>query len=120
MIDSLVGLMRPQLSSLPPAARLSSRPVTPLSRRTVWTASLRTRPLCSELSRPALSVGRDSTPQKRWITLAYIQRMKDAEKEWKGFAEEIKKGNRISFVEHLEQRKLLNDVVGYVRSYLVC
>lgn len=46
--------------------------------------------------------------------------MKDAEKEWKGFAEEIKKGNRISFVEHLEQRKLLNDVVGYVRFYLAC
>lgn len=46
--------------------------------------------------------------------------MKDAEKEWQGFAAEIKKGNRISFVEHLEQRELLNDVVGCVRSNPVC
>lgn len=118
MIGSLVGLMRPQIASLPPAARLSSRPITPLLRRTVWTTS-RTRPLCSELSRSALSAVRDNTPQKRWITQAYVQRMKDAEKEWKGFAEQIKKGDRISFVEHLEQRQLLNDVVGCVKTILL-
>lgn len=46
--------------------------------------------------------------------------MKDAEKEWTGFAEQIKKGDRISFVEHLEQRELLNDVVGCVRTSPVC
>ncbi|KAL5342808.1 hypothetical protein BJX70DRAFT_270946 [Aspergillus crustosus] len=50
--------------------------------------------------------------QKRWITMAYRQRMEDAKKEWAGFAEEIKAGKRKNFAEHLEERGLLHDVVG--------
>lgn len=38
--------------------------------------------------------------------------MKDAEKQWKEWAQEIKAGKRLSFVQHLEQRELLHDVVG--------
>jgi hypothetical protein len=40
--------------------------------------------------------------------------MADAKKEWAGFAEEIKAGKRKSFAQHLEERGLLHDVVGYV------
>lgn len=40
--------------------------------------------------------------------------MKDAEKEWQEFAKEINAGKRLSFVQHLEQRELLHDVVGCV------
>lgn len=116
-----LGAMRPQVSSLPPAARLLARPVIPPCPRTVCgvrnyaqTASARTRSLYSELSRPALSLDNARPVQKRWITQAYIQRMKDAEKEWQDTAKEIKAGKKKSFVEHLEERGLLHDVVGYV------
>lgn len=40
--------------------------------------------------------------------------MKDGEKEWAGFAKEIKAGNRKNFAQHLEERGLIHDVVGYV------
>jgi hypothetical protein len=43
--------------------------------------------------------------------------MSDAKKEWAGFAEEIKAGKRKSFAQHLEERGLLHDVVGYVHIY---
>ncbi|PYH47364.1 tyrosine--tRNA ligase MSY1 [Aspergillus saccharolyticus JOP 1030-1] len=52
------------------------------------------------------------TDQKRWITQKYKQRMKDAEQEWSLFAQQIKEGKRKSFVQHLEDRGLLHDVVG--------
>lgn len=57
--------------------------------------------------------------QRRWITEAYIQRMKDAEKQWKEWAGEIKAGKRLSFVQHLEQRELLHDVVGCVGNAII-
>jgi tyrosyl-tRNA synthetase len=38
--------------------------------------------------------------------------MKEAEKEWSEFADEIKAGKRKSFVEHLEERGLIHQVVG--------
>lgn len=50
--------------------------------------------------------------QKRWITQNYILRLKDAEVQWKQFAAEIRAGKRKSFVEHLEERGLINQVVG--------
>lgn len=116
----LIGLMRPQLLSLPPWARLCSRPISPQpqlgtasgGRNSVWTASLRRSPLCADVRRMPLSVGGGHIQQRRGITQAYIQRMKDAEAEWKRHAEEIKAGKRISFAQHLEQRGLLHDVVG--------
>ena len=118
--------MRPQVSSLPPAARLLARPVVPPCPRTVCgvrnyaqTTSARTGSLYSELSRPALSLDNRRSVQKRWITQAYIQRMKDAEKEWQETAKEITAGKKKSFVEHLEERGLLHDVVGYVEFVLV-
>lgn len=40
--------------------------------------------------------------------------MKDGEKEWAGFAKEIKAGDRKNFAQHLEERGLIHDVVGYV------
>lgn len=50
--------------------------------------------------------------QTRWITEAYIQRQKDMQKQWAKFAEEIRAGKRKSFVDVLEERELLHDVVG--------
>jgi tyrosyl-tRNA synthetase len=38
--------------------------------------------------------------------------MKEAEEEWAEFAKQIKAGKRKSFVEHLEERGLIHDVVG--------
>lgn len=52
--------------------------------------------------------------QKRWITQKWLQKMKDAEEEWAGFAREIKAGKRLNFVQHLGQRGLIHDVVGCV------
>lgn len=57
--------------------------------------------------------------QKRWITQAYLQRQRDAEKQWAEFAKEIKEGKRKSFVEHLEERELIYQVVGFVDSTLL-
>ncbi|KAJ9401929.1 hypothetical protein DTO282F9_1219 [Paecilomyces variotii] len=50
--------------------------------------------------------------QTRWITEAYIQRQKDMEKQWAEYAKEIRAGKRKSFVDVLEERELLHDVVG--------
>lgn len=50
--------------------------------------------------------------QKRWITQAYLARQDEGRKQWAKHAEEIKQGQRKSFVEHLEERGLIHDVVG--------
>jgi tyrosyl-tRNA synthetase len=55
---------------------------------------------------------KNQKPQKRWITQQHLRRKAEAEEEWKGFAEEIKAGKRKSFVEHLEERGLIYQVVG--------
>ncbi|KAJ5498131.1 Raffinose synthase [Penicillium expansum] len=71
-------------------------------------------PLRGDSNRPVLSASQSGTcfQQQRWITQKYIQRMKDGEKEWAGFAKEIKAGNRKNFAQHLEERGLIHDVVG--------
>lgn len=38
--------------------------------------------------------------------------MKDAKEQWNGFAEEIRAGKRKAFLDHLEERGLVNQVVG--------
>ncbi|KAL3466027.1 hypothetical protein BJX64DRAFT_251518, partial [Aspergillus heterothallicus] len=50
--------------------------------------------------------------QKRWITQQHLQRMEEAKQEWAATAEKIKKGEKMSFLEHLESRGLVKDVVG--------
>ncbi|KGQ01582.1 hypothetical protein PAAG_11710 [Paracoccidioides lutzii Pb01] len=50
--------------------------------------------------------------QTRNITQKHILRMREAEETWKGYAEEIKAGNRKSFLELMEERGLVNKVVG--------
>jgi tyrosyl-tRNA synthetase len=40
--------------------------------------------------------------------------MKEAEEQWQGFAEEIRAGKRKAFLDHLEERGLVNQVVGSV------
>jgi tyrosyl-tRNA synthetase len=49
---------------------------------------------------------------RRWITQKHIQKVKGGEEQWAQFAAEIKAGKRKSFVEHLEERGLVHDVVG--------
>ncbi|KAJ5201886.1 Tyrosine--tRNA ligase [Penicillium cinerascens] len=67
-----------------------------------------------ETRRPILSSQRSesTSQQKKSITQAYIQRMKDGKKEWAAHAEEIKAGKRKNFAAHLEERGLIHDVVG--------
>lgn len=52
--------------------------------------------------------------QKRGITQQNVRRMKEAEEQWQGFAEEIRAGKRKAFLDHLEERGLVNQVVGSV------
>ncbi|KAK2792355.1 tyrosyl-tRNA synthetase [Onygenales sp. PD_10] len=50
--------------------------------------------------------------QKRSITQQHKRRMREAEDQWKMQAEEIKAGKRKSFLESMEERGLVNNVVG--------
>ncbi|EER45183.1 tyrosyl-tRNA synthetase [Histoplasma capsulatum var. duboisii H88] len=50
--------------------------------------------------------------QKRNITMQHIRRMREGEEAWKNFAEEIKAGTRKSFLELMEERGLVNAVIG--------
>ncbi|CAG8418388.1 unnamed protein product [Penicillium salamii] len=69
-------------------------------------------PLRANTNRPTLSKACTCFQQQRWITQKYVQRMKDGEQEWAGFAKQIKAGNRLNFAQHLEERGLIHDVVG--------
>lgn len=116
----LFGPMRPNPESLPRAGRLHA-PV-PLLRgcgcppylRTANT--LRTKLLHTKAHRPSLPFqpGQTGSGQKRWITQQHIQRMEEARLDWLRRAKEIKDGKRQSFIEHLESRGLIHDVVGCV------
>lgn len=113
--------MRPHLGALPSSARLRMSNFAQ-GGRTVYRACnyARTAELVNTgLIRPTglhpflgSSVIGSGGQQKRWITQNYIRRTKEAEQEWSQFAEEIKAGKRQSFVEHLEERGLIHDVVG--------
>ncbi|PGH14699.1 tyrosine-tRNA ligase [Helicocarpus griseus UAMH5409] len=50
--------------------------------------------------------------QRRNITQQHIRRMREAEQTWKGYAEEIKAGQRKSFLELMEERGYVKQVVG--------
>ncbi|KAI9662682.1 MAG: tyrosyl-tRNA synthetase [Alyxoria varia] len=50
--------------------------------------------------------------QQRRITQGFLQKKKDAEEQWKGFAKEIRAGQRKSMLDILEERCLVNDVAG--------
>ncbi|EED20413.1 tyrosyl-tRNA synthetase, mitochondrial precursor (tyrosine--tRNA ligase) (tyrrs) [Talaromyces stipitatus ATCC 10500] len=65
--------------------------------------------------RPTVNASLDielAISQKRCITQQNIRRQKEAEIQWKGFAEEIRAGKRKAFLDHLEERELVNQVVG--------
>ncbi|RDW81384.1 tyrosine--tRNA ligase MSY1 [Aspergillus mulundensis] len=111
--------MRPRPFSLPWAAHLRSpvaarRPVYGARQyaRTAEVLSTNTfrfdnaRPTTAKLS-PEIKAG-----QKRWITKKWLAREEEGRKEWAFLAEQIKEGKRKSFVEHLEDRGLIHDVVG--------
>ena len=68
----------------------------------------------SSSSRPMLRypVTQIASDQRRWISRSYLQKQKDAAKEWDDFADEIEAGKRKNFAQHLEERGLLHDVVG--------
>ncbi|KAF9888784.1 tyrosyl-tRNA synthetase [Aspergillus nanangensis] len=113
--------MRPRLGAVPPARLhgITTRSVfSRLARgnhnyaRT--TDALRSSFLLSSENRPSLTTTPIVTglPTRRWITQQWQRRTKEAEEEWSRFASQIKAGERKSFVEHLEERGLLHDVVG--------
>lgn len=100
--------MRPRSALLPAATCRNSR---------LCAASSFARTTPGRPTLPLPRIGANSQ-QQRCITQQYIRRMKDAEKEWAGFAEEIKAGKRKSFTAHLEERGLIHDVVGYGFNHL--
>lgn len=114
--------MRPRLEALPRKARLRA-PITLISTRAAHGS--RTYPQTTEALRlkdsltaqgkrpiPSTPIFTTNLEAKRWITQQHQRRMKEAEQEWSGYAKEIEAGTRKSFVEHLEERGLLHDVVG--------
>lgn len=110
------GPMRPQSASLARATCHSPRIPrrTPCGARS-FVGVTQITPLHCETRRPLIYCPQPevASRQKRCITQAYIQRMKDGEKEWARHAEEIKAGKRKNFAAHLEERGLIHDVVGY-------
>ena len=116
------GPMRPQAT---PLARATCRNPRILRRAPCgargFAAVTQTTLLHIETRRPTLSSQRSesSSQQKKCITQAYIQRMKDGKKEWAEHAEEIRAGKRKNFAAHLEERGLIHDVVGYVSHSFV-
>ncbi|KAL4782473.1 hypothetical protein BJX76DRAFT_332656 [Aspergillus varians] len=114
--------MRPYLLLSPCAAQFRAPAAIRRFPRSIYGARqytrtaeiLSTNTLRSHDSRPTSTnfISSIHGEQKRWITRAYEQRMEDAKSEWADFAQEIKEGKRKSFVEHLEERGLLHDVVG--------
>lgn len=124
--------MRPPPGSLPRAASLRNpSSIAPCPRAaTAGTAACRHYRIATidnaRLSRhPCFHTGKYRPPsllpfshtprtQRRCITQQHIARTKNAEKEWATFAEEIKAGKRKDFAQHLEDRGLLHDVVGWV------
>ncbi|KAL4804301.1 hypothetical protein BDV18DRAFT_142915 [Aspergillus unguis] len=113
--------MRPRPCFLPSTAQLRASAVRRIPRSTCGarqytrtTAILNSNTFQLDKSRPT-STRRTiefQPTQKRCITQQYLRRMEEAKKEWAGFAQEIKKGERKSFIQHLEDRELLNDTIG--------
>lgn len=102
--------MRPHIESLPRGRCLHT--VGRLPR------TLPSRPygLQTEAHRPSLNL-QSNAPflgQKRWVTKQHLSRAENARLEWARMAEEIKDGKRLSFLQHLESRGLVHDVVGFV------
>lgn len=76
-------------------------------------AATTTLPLRDHSTRPVFSAKAGTCfQQKRWITQNFLKRLEEGRQEWASHAKEIKAGNRKSFVEHLESRGLIHDVVG--------
>ncbi|CAG8027141.1 unnamed protein product [Penicillium olsonii] len=101
--------MRPQTASLRRAPIKNMLTRIPAGARGLNATAL---PLRANTNRPTLPRASTCFQQQRWITQKYIQRMKDGEEEWAGFARQIKAGKRQNFAQHLEARGLIHDVVG--------
>ncbi|CAG7928923.1 unnamed protein product [Penicillium olsonii] len=101
--------MRPQTASLRRAPINNMLTRIPAGARGLNATAL---PLRANTNRPTLPRASTCFQQQRWITQKYIQRMKDGEEEWAGFARQIKAGKRQNFAQHLEARGLIHDVVG--------
>lgn len=76
-------------------------------------ATTTTLPLRDHSTRPVLSSKAGTCfQQQRWITQNYLKRLEEGRQDWAAHAKEIKAGNRQSFMQHLESRGLIHDVVG--------
>ncbi|KAL4962133.1 tyrosine--tRNA ligase MSY1 [Aspergillus stella-maris] len=117
--------MRPRPFSLPRAAhfRAPSAP-TAFGRSLRSVCGARHYARTSEVMRTSTSRSNDCRPmpvlpasvtfqdQRRTITKQHLSRMAEAKEQWAMWSKDIKLGKRKSFVEHLEERGLIHDVVG--------
>lgn len=95
-------------------ARLPSSVCACGVRQSFHTSSRRPKVIASSNVEPAIL-------QRRNITRQNIKRTEEAAEQWKGFAQEIKDGKRKAFLTHLEERGLVNQVVGSVsRERILC
>jgi tyrosyl-tRNA synthetase len=121
-VPVVVGPMKPQLLSLPRAGRLRIPLTLKTTMQTAYGARsyMRTAQIARKGSLTAQetrffvnsSIRSSVRESRRWITQKHIQKVKAGEEQWAQFAAEIKAGKRKSFVEHLEERGLIHDVVG--------
>lgn len=113
--------MRPNLGNASRGARVRASPITIPTTCGVCRHAASTRMLLSHSSaahrpttlRRTIEINSD---QKRPITQQHLRRKAEAEEQWSKWAKEIKAGKRKSFLEHLEERCLVHDYVGYVGS----
>ena len=59
---------------------------------------------------------RSSTIQQRYLSINHAKRIIEAEKDWQQRAVAIKEGRKRNFFHILEERGLINQIVGYVNS----
>ncbi|WEW59260.1 tyrosyl-tRNA synthetase [Emydomyces testavorans] len=101
--------MRSQLQR----SRLSLRPTTCVScQMKLLHASSTTRTATQVTNRKRTDAVGTPLIQKRHITQQHIRRTNEAKEQWARWAEEIKAGKKQSFLSLLEERGLINSVVG--------
>ena len=118
LIALFPGPMRPHLKSLCHVGRLrapgalsrcSACPPHMLTANVLRTVSLHSK---AHRTSPFSKTHETAVYQKRWITQQHLQRVEEGKLQWARWAKEIKEGKRQSFVQHLESRGLIHDVVG--------
>lgn len=89
-----------------------------VSSRLLLRRNQRLQYICSDCRRWLAETSPDTQQQKRTISQNALRKMQSAEEEWQARAEEVRGGHRKSVLEKLEERGLVNQIVGGNRDAL--